>query len=87
MGKIHVCVGFYPNGTYVINHVRDEDLGANVDYNRRYRPGRAYFVDGEHACGGLPSEPGLRTRFVETCKRRIANMALPEPLTDSRPYA
>lgn len=50
--SLHVCVGFYHNGHYVVNYVRHEDLNRNVAYNRTFRPGRAYFVDGEWACGG-----------------------------------
>ena len=38
--KLHLCVGFYPDGTYVANTVRDEDLQNNIEYNKTYRPGR-----------------------------------------------
>ena len=83
-GTIHTCVGFYPNGDFVVNHVRDEDLAGNVAYNEAYRPGRAYFVDGKHACGGTIDGP--RTPFIEECERRLRSMSLPAPVMDSRPY-
>lgn len=83
-GEIHVCVGFYPNGSLVVNHVRHEDLASNVKYNRTFRPGRAYFVDGEWTCGGdVDGKPG---EFVRSCMDRIKAMSLPKPEKDSRPY-
>lgn len=78
---IHVCVGIYPNGTLVINHVRDQDLKSNIAYNRAARPGRAYFVDGQWACGG----EHIRG-FLDYCKARVADLTIPPSHTDSRPY-
>lgn len=73
--KIHVCVGFYLNGDYVVNHVADEHLAANIEYNRTYRFGRFYFVDGEYACGGalIPKE---QEKFIAKCKARLAELAI-----------
>lgn len=82
---LHVCVGFYPNGYYVVNYVRHEDLDRNVAYNRVFRPGRAYFVDGEWACGGS-GQGGRPTNFVKVCSDRVKTLDIPEPVTDSRPY-
>ena len=83
--SLHVCVGFYPNGHYVVNYVRHEDRNRNVAYNRTFRPGRAYFVDGEWACGG-GGQDGQPTNFVKACSERIKALDVPEPVTDSRPY-
>ena len=83
--QLHTCVGFYPNGQAVVNIVRDQDLEGNIKYNAEFRPGRFYFVDGEYACGGLLVHDA-QTAFIEQCKARIAEMDLPEPVTDSRPY-
>lgn len=68
--KNHVTVGFYLNDTFKINVVADEDLKHNIEVNKKYRPGRFYFVDGEYVCGGLLKEP-LKTQFIENCKSRL----------------
>lgn len=49
---VHVCVGLYGNGDYVVNMVDDKDLEDNIRYNSVFRPGRFYYVDGKYACGG-----------------------------------
>ena len=83
--EIHVCFGFYLNGDYVVNHVRDEDLKGNIEYNRRNRPGRFYFVDGEYVCGGaLLPEP--QAEFIAKCLKRIEDMNIKPSMRDSRPY-
>lgn len=49
---IHTTVGVYPNWKalgsvgYKVNGVLDEHLHGHIDYNRKFRPGRALFVDG-----------------------------------------
>lgn len=43
---IHCTVGVYPNGEHKSNGVDSENLAAHIAYNLRYRPGRAFFVDG-----------------------------------------
>lgn len=48
---VHVCVGFYGNGDYIVNMVDDKDLADNIKYNSIFRPGRFYYVDGKYACG------------------------------------
>ena len=82
---LHLCVGFYPDGSYVCNTVKDDDLENNVAYNRANRPGRFYFVDGEYACGGL-LEPEAKKAFIEKCKARITELGLKAHHTDTRPY-
>lgn len=84
-GPLHVCVGFYLDGSYRINIVRDEDLADNIDYNRTLRPGRFYFVDGKYACGGV-LKPEPQADFIRQCEKRLIEMAIPEPIKDSRPY-
>lgn len=78
---IHICVGFYPNMSYVVNYVRDDDLTDNVECNRKWRPGRAYFVDGEHVCGGRDA-----SGFVEKCLKRLSKMRIPTPKSPSEIY-
>ena len=83
--RIHVAVGFYLNGDYKVNYVRDADLENNIAYNRTNRPGRFYFVDGEYACGGCLIQPA-QDEFIAKCKQRLAELELPERDFDSRPY-
>lgn len=44
--KIHTTIGVYNNGDMKINGVKHENLADHVEYNKSYRPGRAFFVDG-----------------------------------------
>ena len=83
--KLHLCVGFYPDGSYAANTVRDSDLKNNVEYNKANRPGRFYFVDGEYACGGL-LHADEQAEFIENCKKRIVELGLKPLPYDSRPY-
>lgn len=83
--KLHLAVGFYPNGDFRINHIRDQDLVNNIKYNRKYRPGRFYFVDGKYVCGGLFAQP-TQSKLIAKFKQQLAEMDLPEPVYDSRPY-
>lgn len=61
MTNNHIAIDFYPNGDYKINIVADADLKDNIEYNKKWRPGRFYFVDGEYVCGGLLNK-------LEQCK-------------------
>ena len=81
--KLHLCVGFYPDGTYVTNTVSNEKLRANVEYNRKNRPGRYYFVDGEYVCGQHFTAE-YHKQFIETCKSRIVSLNLQPGVTESR---
>lgn len=85
MNKLHLCVGFYPNGQFKINTVCDENLQDNIEYNRKWRPGRFYFVDGEHVCGGLFREP-YQTEFIEQCKQKMKELNMQPGPKDSLPY-
>ncbi|MBD5585068.1 MAG: hypothetical protein HDQ88_08295 [Clostridia bacterium] len=85
MGKIHTCVGVYLNETYVVNHVAEEDLQENIKYNEFWRPGRFYFVDGKHVCGGCLKQP-FQDEFVQKWEKKIEEMQLPEPVMPSIEY-
>lgn len=82
---LHLCVGFYLNGQFKTNTVCDENLKDNIEYNRVFRPGRFYFVDGEYVCGGLLKEPHQQ-KFIEQCKNRIKELNLQPDSRDSVPY-
>lgn len=56
----HVCVGVYNDGSYVVNVVRDCDLANNIEYNKLWRPGRAYIVDGKVVNKGYLTAEKLR---------------------------
>lgn len=82
---LHLCVGFYNNGDYKTNTVPDENLQRNIEYNRTFRPGRFYFVDGEYVCGGLLKEP-YKSEFIQECKEKLAELNLKSDYCDSTPY-
>lgn len=82
---LHCCVGFYPNGEYVVNTVPDSDLDRNVYYNKNMRPGRFYFVDGEYVCGGLLRKE-MKEKFIEECKKRIKDLGLKAGTASFKPY-
>ena len=85
MAKLHLCVGFYPNGQYKCNTVAEEDLQRNIEYNSTFRPGRFYFVDGKYVCGGIVKEPD-KTEYIRQCEQRIKDLGLkPEPRC-TKPY-
>lgn len=85
MSKLHLCVGFYPNGDFKCNTVSDENLKSNIRYNEMFRPGRFYFVDGEYVCGGVLKEPH-QTEFIEKCKKRIIDMNLQPDSVESEVF-
>jgi hypothetical protein len=43
---IHTTIGVYANGDRKTNGVPSEDLATHIWYNLKFRPGRAFFVDG-----------------------------------------
>lgn len=83
--RIHTCAGIYPDMSYQVNYVRDTDLAGNIEYNRTFRPGRYYFVDGRYACGGILKEPE-KSAMVARLESYLASLAIPDRTTDSRPY-
>lgn len=60
---MHTCVGVYPNLQYVVNHVMDVDIESNIEFNKTFRPGRVYIVDGEIVSYGL----GRSKEFLDQC--------------------
>lgn len=48
----HLTLGVYPNGDYKYNVVREEDLQSHIEYNKKFRPGRLLYVDGERVNNG-----------------------------------
>lgn len=82
---LHCCVGFYPNGEFVVNTVPDGDLEKNIEYNEIMRPGRFYFVDGEYVCGGLLYQEA-KEKFIEECKQKIKDLGLKARTFSSKPY-
>lgn len=59
MAKNHLTLGIYPNGSYVYNVVRDEDLEEHIAYNKLWRLGRLLYVDGKRVYGGCQKESSL----------------------------
>lgn len=85
MSNLHLCVGFYNNGQFVTNTVCDENLQSNIEYNKKYRPGRLYFVDGEYVCGGMLKEP-YKSERINLYKQRIKDLGLKPKAHDTAPY-
>jgi hypothetical protein len=44
---IHTTIGLYANGETKYNGVADEDLQYHIEYNKKWRFGRALIVDGK----------------------------------------
>lgn len=61
--KLHLCVGFYENGEFKTNTIPGKKLADNIEYNRLFRPGRYYYVDGEYMCGGITDD--LKAKIAE----------------------
>ena len=82
---LHLCVGFYNNGQFKTNTVKGKNLADNIEYNLTMRPGRFYFVDGEHVGGGMLKEP-YQTETVNKYKTRIKELGLKPANHDTAPY-
>lgn len=82
---IHVCVGVYPNGDYVVNMVDQEDLESNIKYNATWRPGRYYYVDGKYVCGGVLNTEVEEARIKEHLAM-IAGLNITPTRFPTRPY-
>lgn len=50
--RIYTTVGVYNNDDYKVNGVKGEHLEGHIEYNKKYRPGRALFVEGKCVHGG-----------------------------------
>ena len=79
---VHVCVGVYENMQYKINYVDGKDLASNVEYNRKMRPGRYYFVDGAYVCGGMDGSDHNIRRIAGFVK----DLEIPERRAPKYPY-
>jgi len=64
--KVHTTVGVYNNDSFVVNGVLETYLKDHVEYNLKYRPGRAFFVDGK-----CLNEGYLSKERIENWERRI----------------
>jgi hypothetical protein len=78
--KLHSTVGVYPNGDFKTNAVDPEHLKDHIEYNLSYRPGRAFFVDGE-----CLNEGYLTSEEIIEWKQKIAVLDL-KPTACSVPY-
>ena len=57
---IHTTVGIYLNGEWRVNGVHSDYLQKHIWYNKRHRPGRALFVDGECVHRGYFDEEEIK---------------------------
>ena len=49
----HLTLGIYNNKQYKFNVVSDEDLESHIEYNKTFRPGRIFYVDGKRVNDGM----------------------------------
>jgi hypothetical protein len=75
----HLTVGVYNNDTCKTNGVSSENLADHIQYNTKFRFGRALFVDGKCVHRGYLSE-GRCNDWEE----KIKTFRLPEK--DTAPY-
>lgn len=69
---IHTTIGLYGDGSFKINGVKPEHLKEHIEYNLKYRGGRALFVDGKCVHNGYKSDEEVKVfekRILEEPKR------------------
>ena len=49
----HITIGVYSNKEYVYNIVAEKDLSNHIEYNKKMRPGRIFYVDGKRVNSGF----------------------------------
>jgi hypothetical protein len=77
--KIHHSVGVYSDLSYKQNGVAEEHLAEHINYNKKYRFGRALFVDGVCVYEGY-----LIAESLEKAKQIVMGIT---PITkDTQPY-
>lgn len=76
---LHQTVGVYANGDMKTNGVREEDLQNHIEYNLKWRFGRALFVDGVCVYEGCVSKEVL-AKAAEKIK------TFPKPTRCTAPY-
>lgn len=54
--KIHTTIGVYPNGSFKTNGVSDEHLSYHIEYNKKWRSGRALVIDNKIVYKGFLTE-------------------------------
>lgn len=62
---IHTTVGVYPDGSYKINGVKSEHIATHIEYNLKFRPGRALIVDGVVISHGMSVDPYEINKILE----------------------
>lgn len=84
MTKIHSTIGVYvgiqDRRHWKLNGVKEENLEAHIEYNKKWRPGRGFFVDGKCVNKGYLSDED-----VERLEKEMAeNPHI--PTRDTAPY-
>ena len=65
---IHTTIGLYADGSFKMNGVLPQDLKGHVEYNKKYRVGRTFFVDGELIHKGYHNDEQVKA-FQERIER------------------
>lgn len=79
ISMVHHTVGVYPNGDMKQNGVIHENLEEHIEYNIKFRFGRALFVDGKCVYPGFVNDSTLKEATI-----KIA--CLPKITHDTQPY-
>lgn len=82
----HLTIGVYTNGQWKHNVVREEDLESHIEYNKFWRPGRVFYVDGKRVWNGC-----IKPEFLQRYDDIEANVRLNilkdiNMSRDTRPY-
>ena len=56
----HLTIGIYNNRQWKHNVVAEEDLQSHIEYNKTWRPGRIFYVDGKRVHNGMIKEEYLK---------------------------
>lgn len=80
MSKIFTTIGIYPNGQFKVNGVLEENLQSHIEYNKKWRFGRALIVDGQIAYSGMIKEEVIH-EIIE--KNKLNEIKV---LKDTAPY-
>lgn len=65
---IHTTIGLYADGSFKMNGVKPEHLENHIEYNKNYRFGRTFFVDGKLIHKGYHNDEQVKA-FQERIKR------------------
>lgn len=76
-----VCVRFYANTDFVANVVRAEHLEEHVRFNKIFRPGCAFYVNGE-----LKQSAGFNADTLNAIRAKLDSLNINPNRASELPY-